>query len=233
MCWTCAGICGLRSIRLYHGACTASIASGSRRRARYSGLMSATRRLRGTNGSSMREAVRRGAQRLPPPAVSTQASSSFPTQSPSRAGMVRQCTVSSTCRPHCRSECRLQSRRYPWWSELPSPPDLRRGIPVPANPRHRCLRPELPRLNGVRSALYAAGQRAAASERCQGHRCGGWLAGRVGEGGCIQCGRHGRLLWRIHDVGRTDGFSRQVQGWRCVFRPVELGDHVCRGRHRS
>ncbi len=65
MCWTCAGICVLRPIRHYHGACTASIASGSRRRAQYFGLMSATRGLRGTSGSSMRKAVRNGAQRRP------------------------------------------------------------------------------------------------------------------------------------------------------------------------
>ncbi len=37
----------VRPIRHYHGACTASIASGSRRRAQYFGLMSATRGLRG------------------------------------------------------------------------------------------------------------------------------------------------------------------------------------------
>ena len=73
MCWTCAGICGYAQSGTTTGHVQLPIASGSRRRAQGSWVMSATRGLRGTSGSSMRKAVRNGAQRRPRPAVSTQA----------------------------------------------------------------------------------------------------------------------------------------------------------------
>ena len=139
--------------------------------------------------------------------------------------MVRQCTVSCTCRRHCRSD--------------ESPPVL---LAIHGGPNHQA-RPiydaafqylltrgiavfdlnfrgstgygkRFTRLDNGRLRPNAVKDIAAAV---------GWLAA-TGKVDASNVAVMGDSYGGYMTLAATDGFSRQVQGWRCVFRRVELGD---------